>query len=248
MKTTPNKNITGFHCSIDDDFVGTIWPEVVNGFAIVVFLACGIPLSAMYVFIGIQAWKHSQIYGMRTSSRRRHAEQAKIKNNVIEPGLKNNDKTEDKSSSSDDDEEEESEETKEGNRTQETIDLSLTKENKNETGSVSGITATQSKTGNAPTDPPTNRNRRHVNGKTTLMLFAISAVYVVTNLTTLCLVLVRAVKTDYINNLSMVADSFYKLFMLSYLLNCAVNPIIYSMCDKHFRQQCLYILSYLRCC
>ncbi|CAL1542183.1 unnamed protein product [Lymnaea stagnalis] len=78
------------------------------------------------------------------------------------------------------------------------------------------------------------------------MLFVISAVYVLTNLTTLVLVFLRAAISETVATLSPAADAIFRLFYMSFLINCAVNPIIYNFYDRNFRKECFRMLSFSR--
>ncbi|BFZ21119.1 hypothetical protein BsWGS_24157 [Bradybaena similaris] len=68
-KSTPRHGISGFECTIDDSYVGTIWPLINGAFFIFLFIVCSIPLVVMYAMIGVAAWKHSQIYGVTTKGK-----------------------------------------------------------------------------------------------------------------------------------------------------------------------------------
>ncbi|KAK6959822.1 cholecystokinin receptor type A [Biomphalaria glabrata] len=93
----------------------------------------------------------------------------------------------------------------------------------------------------------TNKNTKQKHKKrTTFMLFTITVIYVVTNLTTLILMFVRAAAIDHILALSPVWTSLYSLFFNLFLLNCALNPIIYSLWNKNFRLECFKFFGKIR--
>ncbi|CAG5122799.1 unnamed protein product [Candidula unifasciata] len=68
-KPTPQNGTMGYECTIDDSYVGTIWPLMNGAFFIFLFIVCSIPLVVMYIMIGVTAWKHSKIYGVTTQSK-----------------------------------------------------------------------------------------------------------------------------------------------------------------------------------
>ncbi|KAH9491993.1 hypothetical protein Btru_029585 [Bulinus truncatus] len=69
-KKTDRPDITGFECTTDDTFVGTKWPLLTNGFFLLLFIVCSVPLIAIYIKIGIQARKHSTIHGSTSTGLR----------------------------------------------------------------------------------------------------------------------------------------------------------------------------------
>lgn len=82
--------------------------------------------------------------------------------------------------------------------------------------------------------------------KTTLMLFAITVVYVVSFLPFLALATHRAsVKVRNINN---HLEALYQLAIRSYLVNSAVNPFIYSFFNDSFRNECKKLFKRLFKC
>jgi hypothetical protein len=56
---TGHLGITGRECRIDQEYVYTSWPLVVNGVFLTIFLSCSISLTVMYTRVGITAWRHS---------------------------------------------------------------------------------------------------------------------------------------------------------------------------------------------
>ncbi|KAK0045143.1 tyramine receptor Ser-2 [Biomphalaria pfeifferi] len=56
-KETPNKNISGRYCQVDDSYVKTIWPRLNSGLFILLFLVCSSLITVFYVLIGRTTWK-----------------------------------------------------------------------------------------------------------------------------------------------------------------------------------------------
>ncbi|XP_005107686.1 uncharacterized protein LOC101846090 [Aplysia californica] len=84
--------------------------------------------------------------------------------------------------------------------------------------------------------------RRKGLGRTTAMLIIISAVYIVGFLPFLILVSLKVTSPGTIESLSDVGLAIYFLFFRSYFLNSAANPIVYSLCDKNFRRECVNVM------
>ncbi|BFZ11018.1 hypothetical protein BsWGS_14057 [Bradybaena similaris] len=79
-------------------------------------------------------------------------------------------------------------------------------------------------------------NRRST-GRISLMLIIISAIYILDYLPHLGLMITKLVSPDLIANMSASGCTLYHLFMRSYFINCAINPIVYSLCDSSFRRE-----------
>ncbi|KAI8776594.1 muscarinic acetylcholine receptor gar-3 [Biomphalaria glabrata] len=70
-KKTDRPDVTGFECTVDDDFADTIWPLLNNGFFLLLYISCSIPLIVLYIKIGVQAWKHSTVHGSSSAAGQR---------------------------------------------------------------------------------------------------------------------------------------------------------------------------------
>lgn len=83
-------------------------------------------------------------------------------------------------------------------------------------------------------------------GKTTFMLFAVTIVFMLTFAPYCAIAILRSVSSDdFYINLSNIEKTLYQLFLRSYLLSSAANPLIYSFLSDKFRQQCRNILNKL---
>ena len=85
-------------------------------------------------------------------------------------------------------------------------------------------------------------------GKTALMLFIVTVVYVISFLPFLGIAIHRSITTIAWATESKYNEIIFHLITRSYLLNCAANPIIYSFCNSMFRKECCVHLSRLFSC
>ena len=88
--------------------------------------------------------------------------------------------------------------------------------------------------------------------KTTLVAFAVTLVFVLSFLPYLILMLLRGVIHDFDHSLSgSVQLNFYNIFVRSYLLNSAANPVIYGVFNAKFRLEVVTLfrkMTSLLCC
>lgn len=86
---------------------------------------------------------------------------------------------------------------------------------------------------------PSKRSlRTHRLGKTTLMLLVVTAIYILSFLPFLAVVIQRSIYPVFPLIYNGEYDMLYESLYRSYLLNCAVNPVIYSFCNANFRKDC----------
>ncbi|XP_052692621.1 uncharacterized protein LOC128170898 isoform X2 [Crassostrea angulata] len=80
--------------------------------------------------------------------------------------------------------------------------------------------------------------------KTTFMLFTVTIVYILTFLP-FCVLSIIDLHRPHLqmNDASIVELNFYHLLFRSYMLSMAVNPIIFSFLNKHFRSECFSLLK-----
>lgn len=82
--------------------------------------------------------------------------------------------------------------------------------------------------------------------KTAFIMFIISITYVISYLPHLILMVLRQANGEFVDNLSDTDRAIYKFFLRSYFLNCAINPLIYSVCDSRFRSACAELFGRCR--
>lgn len=80
--------------------------------------------------------------------------------------------------------------------------------------------------------------------KTTFMLFTVTIVNILTFLP-FCVLSIIDLHRPHLqmNDASIVELNFYHLLFRSYMLSMAVNPIIFSFLNKHFRSECFSLLK-----
>ncbi|XP_045180245.2 neuropeptides capa receptor-like [Mercenaria mercenaria] len=71
--------------------------------------------------------------------------------------------------------------------------------------------------------------------KTTFVMFLVTLVFILSFLPHL---IVRQFKSNFADDSSTGSKAVYRILTRSYFLNCAVNPIIYSIFDTRFRRAC----------
>uniref|UniRef100_A0A2C9LYL0 G-protein coupled receptors family 1 profile domain-containing protein n=1 Tax=Biomphalaria glabrata TaxID=6526 RepID=A0A2C9LYL0_BIOGL len=84
---------------------------------------------------------------------------------------------------------------------------------------------------------------RHIFGKTSLMLFTVTLVFIIGFLPFLGLNVFMAIDAERAAALEGVTLALYQLFLSSYLLNSFANPIVYSLLDRRFRMECWKLLK-----
>ena len=72
-------------------------------------------------------------------------------------------------------------------------------------------------------------------GRSTLMLFLITLAYIISFLPYYTLAIIRQSYTSFVVHLSDAGYMTYHVFLRSYQLSSAINPIIYSFCNAQFR-------------
>ncbi|XP_055897724.1 uncharacterized protein LOC129928248 [Biomphalaria glabrata] len=78
-----------------------------------------------------------------------------------------------------------------------------------------------------------------------LVMFIVTLVYFLAFIPFLALNVFSAIYPETVASLEGVSLAFYMLFLDSYFLNCAVNPLVYSLLDNKFKKLSLELLS---CC
>ncbi|CAC5366453.1 unnamed protein product [Mytilus coruscus] len=82
-------------------------------------------------------------------------------------------------------------------------------------------------------------NRRTTVNRTSFILFIVTMAYVISFMPYCVIVVVRhASKTSFYEELSNAEKAVYQIFLRSYSLSSAINPIIYSLINISFRKKC----------
>lgn len=79
-------------------------------------------------------------------------------------------------------------------------------------------------------------------GRTTLMLFSVTIAYVLTFIPFIVIVVIRTVRPNLYETLSDTEKSAWNFFLRSYVLNFAMNPILYGFFNKDFRKKMVELL------
>jgi hypothetical protein len=95
-------------------------------------------------------------------------------------------------------------------------------------------------------DGPNSRTKQ-----VTLMLFIITVVFILSFIPHLVLMVINAMNSMFVKDMSPVGIAFYNIFLRSFVINNMANPIIYGFCDKKFRTECSdlgwEIITFCRC-
>ncbi|XP_062582179.1 uncharacterized protein LOC134243953 [Saccostrea cucullata] len=89
--------------------------------------------------------------------------------------------------------------------------------------------------------------RTYHTGRTTFMLFVVTLAYVLTFVPYCVIVVIRYTNEGFYNTQNDLQKNFYHLFLRSYLLSSAINPLIYSFTSQAFRKECSVISKKLFC-
>ncbi|XP_045182150.2 probable G-protein coupled receptor 101 [Mercenaria mercenaria] len=82
--------------------------------------------------------------------------------------------------------------------------------------------------------------------KTAFLMFVVTLGFIVSFVPHLLLMLIRQIKGDFADKLSDTDKAVYKFFLRSYFLNCAINPVIYSILDSRFKSACKDMLKHFK--
>ena len=80
-------------------------------------------------------------------------------------------------------------------------------------------------------------------GRTTFMLFIVTLGFMLTFAPYCVIALIRTLNPSHYNTMNSVQKAVYQLFLRSYFLSSAINPIIYSFLNLTFRSRCKAIVK-----
>ncbi|XP_046548868.1 trace amine-associated receptor 4-like [Haliotis rubra] len=101
------------------------------------------------------------------------------------------------------------------------------------------------KTGHSPRRGMTSQRRTN---KTTTIAFMVTIVFILSFVPHLSLVIARSTVKDFDYKLDDVGTVFFNIFLRSYFVNSAANPIIYGVMNVRFRRECCKVLKNVFCC
>lgn len=85
----------------------------------------------------------------------------------------------------------------------------------------------------------------HRKAKTTIMLFSVTVLFMVSFVPYTVLMTIRNFDSGYYNRLSDLEKAIYQFFIRSYFLSNALNPLIYGYISEHFRTESKSVLKTL---
>jgi hypothetical protein len=80
--------------------------------------------------------------------------------------------------------------------------------------------------------------------KSYIMMFSVTVVYIATYLPFCVIAIIRCITATFHSELPSTDANIYHLFLRSYMLSMAANPIIYCFVNKSFRKDCLNIFIF----
>ena len=87
------------------------------------------------------------------------------------------------------------------------------------------------------------KDRPEVINRTTIMLFTISTIYILGYTSHLAMIFFKISAPSTFNSLGFAGLALWNFFLRLYYVNCAANPVVYSLCDLNFRRNCLTLFK-----
>lgn len=84
--------------------------------------------------------------------------------------------------------------------------------------------------------------------RTTVVLFAVTVAFILSYLPSIAVMLIRSTVKNFDQNQGIGAQVVAKIFSNCFFINHAINPIIYSFLNIHFRQQVTKTFQRIFCC
>ncbi|KAH9508264.1 hypothetical protein Btru_050658 [Bulinus truncatus] len=222
-----SSNVTVYECSIDEMNHDPTWPRFIGVFSIIFFLLCCVPLTVMYTRIGFEAQRRRRLnYSASKNFKYDKSEDGVV--DVVDLGKVNENQIacqmvvrveKDVTTSSLPRDNEDS------------VDLNATEKDLHRKWPIHFSSRS-------------HRGKTALN-RTTVMLLTISAIYILTNLTTLVLILFKAAVKLSISSLTATHFAVFTIFLYSFALNSAVNAIIFIALDRTFRLDSLKLFKSL---
>lgn len=263
----PIGKIQGKSCLLENKFDTSIWPHVFFFTQMIATLIIFIILSVLYYFVGAQVYRHRQKkldrkrktaalkdYEKQHKETRKEFQENESVNLIKETGINDSNKEQTKHkalSLGDLCNAVESKTSQESNfkkvsssvsfhgtlkcvhgikgiikRSKSHEDFTLTKQHRSFIKSLHNV----------------NKHYKNVKfkiGRSTLVLFLITVAYVISFLPFYVIAILRQTSQNYVSQLQGSGYILYLLFLRSYLLSSAINPIIYSFCNAQFRTLCI---------
>ncbi|KAK0045149.1 neurotensin receptor type 1 [Biomphalaria pfeifferi] len=259
-RQTQHPNIVGYYCQVDDSYVETKWPTLDSAFLFLLFFVTSFTVTYCYVRIGCAIRRH----GKNVNQRNYSPATLKVANDVEMPhtDLKVTDmKTHNESCSTYAVQTESvvaisdlSEINTENNNN---IKTNCNNYNVDETFSPKNLGSDVYSTDDIVLDGIVTKQKSDTtitsHGKqvcflkknrkrlirTHLMMLTVTLVFFLGFLPYLGLNVLIAVSPETVVSLQGWSLAIFQLFLNSYLVNCAVNPVIYSLMDQKFKNICI---------
>ena len=215
-------NVTGYDCSLSDQFAKTKYPTLYGGTLFLVFIICMISLIVLYSLIGRQILKHFQF-------RRRFSRSSTSKSTSSTP-VSNDSR---KLMSTNKAEQEYNNEVFIDNKPKETQEMLTRKSHRK--SSKHHSTKHQSVKEDATSK------------KLTKIALAISLAFILSYLPHLTISLLTALKGKFLLPPGPVVSAVLPIVTRSFVINNVVNPIIYGLMDKRFRDNCKLMFKNALC-
>ena len=215
-------NVTGYDCSLSDQFAKTKYPTLYGGTLFLVFIICMISLIVLYSLIGRQILKHFQF-------RRKFSRSSTSKSTSSTPVSNDSQKLMPTNKA----EQEYNNEVFIDNKPKETQEMLTRKSHRK--SSKHHSTKNQSVKEDAASK------------KLTKIAFAISLAFILSYLPHLTLSLLTALKGKFLFPPGPVVSAVLPILTRSFAINNVVNPIIYGLMDKRFGDNCKLMFKNALC-
>ncbi|XP_055897708.1 uncharacterized protein LOC106067079 isoform X1 [Biomphalaria glabrata] len=269
-RKTPEPNIEGHYCQVDDSYYPTVWPTLNSAFFVLLFVSCSSVIIYFYICIGNTSWRQSKHFTTNKNNlvTRTVINTSEISTSMIDedeitsPSLSDKGQTKDGCISSDrslcdrieiEKVQRLSKETRDNSNIYKNVEMEkhgnkidvYSNRDTKQSVNVTDVSKSQlnNKQKNRYQKVGSNRTRS-LFGKTSLMMLTVTLVFFIGFLPFLALNVFAAISPDTVSSLTGVALSFYQLFLYSYFLNSAANPIIYSLLDRKFKNECSRLFKY----
>lgn len=216
-------NVTGYDCSFSDQFARTKYPTLYGATLFLVFIICMISLIVLYSLIGRQILKHFQF-------RRRFSKSSTSKSTSSTTPVSNDSQNLMPTNKA---EQEYNNDAFIDNKPKETQEMLTRKSHRK--SSKHRSTKHQSVKEDAASK------------KLTKIAFAISLAFILSYLPHLTISLLTALKGKFLLPPGPVVSAVLPIVTRSFAINNVVNPIIYGLMDKRFRDNCKLMFKNALC-
>ena len=236
----------GRQCDVTQEYKDTSLPSVMFAVRLTVAASLAVALVCLYILIGVKAFHHSTVHGISSTEM---SSAAKTKNSLsssrpeteVESGQNVNVGKDNDSSGSCDHVKDYGDNASKGNETESRSKESESSPNQFCCRCLSDVIASIYSKRRSST---TSTTKRRGMGRTTVTLCVITAVFVLTYIPQLCvLVLFHAGSLDMETLGAAEISVLYFVVHLTFI-NSATNPIFYSIWDRNFRQKCKQLFTF----